>query len=301
MRKLEGVLPPVVTPFRGDEVDLDALRTNLGLWNRTGLAGYLVLGSNGEAVYLDDRERDQVLAAAREAIPADRVLMAGTGRESTRDTVRATRRAAELGADCALVITPHYFKGQMTADRLEAHFQRVADDSPIPVLLYSVPQFTGVALSPETVARLAEHPNIVGLKDSSGNVGLLAETCRVVPEGFAVFVGNAGVVYPALCVGAVGAILAVANCAPEACVALYEAFRRGDHQGALSLQRRIARLARLVTVVHGIGGLKLALSMRGYKGGGVRPPLTMPTVEAAHEIAKELETVLEGHVPETVS
>ncbi|GAB6062752.1 dihydrodipicolinate synthase family protein [Deferrisoma palaeochoriense] len=292
MRKLEGILPPVITPFRGDEVDLEAFRANLARWNETGLAGYLVLGSNGESVYLDEPERDAVLAAAREAIPSDRIFMAGTGRESTRDTVRATRRAAELGADCALVVTPHYFKGQMTQERLEAHFRRVADESPIPVLLYSVPQFTGVALEPGTVARLAEHPNIVGMKDSSGNIGPFTEICGLVPEGFAVFVGNAGVTYPALCVGAAGAILAVANCAPEACVALYEAFRAGDHARALDLQRRLQRLARLVTVAHGIGGLKLACSMRGYKGGGVRPPLTMPTVDAAHEIARELEAVL---------
>ncbi len=286
--RLEGVLPPVVTPFRHGEVDLEAFRANLERWNRTGLSGYLVLGSNGEAVYLEEREKEALLEAAREHIPSDRILMAGTGRESTRETVRFTRRAAELGADCALVITPAYFRGQMTPERLAAHFLRVADEAPIPVLVYNVPQFTGVNLQPELVARLAEHPNIVGIKDSSGNVGQLAEIVRLAPPGFAVFVGNAGVFYPALCVGAAGGILAVANAVPELCVALFRAHREGDHAAALALQRRISPLARLVTVVYGVGGLKAAMEQAGYRGGEVREPLTMPGEAARAEILGEL-------------
>ncbi len=289
--KIEGVLPPIVTPFRGEEVDLASLRANLERWNATGLAGYLVLGSNGESVYLDEREKEEVLASAREVIPADKVLMAGTGCESTRATIRFTRRAAELGADCALVVTPSYFKGQMTPERLEAHYRRVADEVPIPILLYNVPQFTGVNMAPPLVARLAEHPNIAGIKDSSGNIGQLTEIVLRTPPGFAVLVGNAGVFYPALCVGAAGGVLAVANVIPELCVDLYQRFRAGDHAGALGLQRRLGRLASLVTVVHGIGGLKAALDVAGYRGGDVRAPLTLPGPEGRHEITEELRAV----------
>ncbi len=290
--RFEGVLPPVVTPFRDGKVDLEAFRANLQHWNQTGLSGYLVLGSNGESVYLEEREKEALLETARENIPSGRILMAGTGRESTRETVRFTRRAAELGADCALVITPAYFRGQMTPDRLAAHFFRVADAAPIPVLLYNVPQFTGVNMEPELVARLADHPNIVGIKDSSGNVGQLAETVRLAPPGFAVFVGNAGVFYPALCVGAAGGILAVANVIPDLCVALFRAHRSGDHTAALALQHRMARLARLVTVVHGVGGLKAAMERAGYRGGEVREPLAMPDGQARAEIFRELEAVM---------
>jgi len=289
--RLEGVLPPVVTPFREGEVDLEAFRANLRRWNRSGLSGYLVLGSNGESVYLDEREKEALLETAREHIPPGRILMAGTGRESTRETVRFTRRAAELGADCALVITPAYFRGQMTPERLAAHFLRVAEEAPIPVLLYNVPQFTGVNMEPDLVARLAEHPNIVGIKDSSGNVGQMAEIVRLTPPRFAVFVGNAGVFYPALCVGAAGGILAVANAIPDRCVALFRAHRSGDHAAALALQRRLARLARLVTVVHGVGGLKVAMERAGYRGGEVREPLGMPDEGARAEIVRELEAV----------
>ena len=292
--RLEGVLPPVVTPFRDGEVDLEAFRANLQRWNQTGLSGYLVLGSNGESVYLEEREKEALLETAREHVPSGRILMAGTGRESTRETVRFTRRAAELGADCALVITPAYFRGQITPDRLAAHFLRVADAAPIPVLLYNVPQFTGVNMEPDLVARLADHPNIVGIKDSSGNVGQLAEIVRLAPPGFAVFVGNAGVFYPALCVGAAGGILAVANVIPDLCVVLFRAHRSGDHAAALALQRRMARLARLVTVVHGVGGLKTAMEGAGYRGGEVREPLAMPDEPARAEIARELKAVLAG-------
>ena len=286
---LQGVIPPVVTPFADEELDLEAFRANIARWDQTGLSGYLVLGSNGENVFLDDGEKLDLVAACRETAAADKIVMAGTGCESTRATVRLTARAADAGADCALVITPGYYGGQMTPARLEAHYLAVADAATIPILLYNVPKFTGLNLAPAVVAKLAVHPNIVGIKDSSGDVGQLIQIRRRTPEEFAVFVGAAGAFYPGLCVGAVGGILAVANAAPELCVALHERFRVGDREGALELQRALMDLTPLVTSVHGIGGLKAAMAHRGYAAGNVRGPLAMPGPAACQEIEAEMD------------
>lgn len=279
-------MPPIITPFKDEELDIPALESNIRRWNRTGLTGHLVLGSNGEAVYLNDKEKDEVLAAAREVIPPEMIFMAGAGQESTRATIAAVNRAARFGADCALVVTPCYFKGQMTRQRLAGHFKRVADAAPIPVLAYNFPQATGVNMGPELVAEMAEHPNLVGVKDSSGIVNQLSEIIRLTPDDFAVFVGNAEVLYPALCLGAAGGILAVANVTPEICVEIHEAHQAGDHAKARGLQWKMTRLAAMVTRIHGVGGLKAAMDVAGYSGGGVRSPLTMP----GPEVIKELET-----------
>jgi 4-hydroxy-2-oxoglutarate aldolase len=278
----------VVTPFAGEELDFAAFRANIERWNTTGLSGYLVLGSNGESVFLDEGEKLELVAAAREAATPAHIIMAGTGCESTRATLKLTRATADAGADCALVITPAYYQGQMSPARLEAHYAAVADGSPIPVLLYNVPKFTGLNLTPATVARLAEHPNIVGIKDSSGNVGQLLDIRRRVPDDFALFVGAAGAFFPGLCVGANGAILAVANVLPEVCVRLFENYRAGDRERALQLQEALLGITPLVTTVHGIGGLKVAMARRGYRPGEVRSPLAMPEPDACGEIDAEL-------------
>ncbi|MEW6265941.1 MAG: dihydrodipicolinate synthase family protein [Thermodesulfobacteriota bacterium] len=293
-RPLSGVMPPVITPFQDEELDLEAFKANFERWNETGLTGYLVLGSNGENAYLSDGEKEQVLAAAREAVPPEKIFLAGAGCESTRATIHLCRRAADLGADGCLILTPAYFKGQMTAERLESHYRRVADASPRPVLIYNFPQATGLNLGPDSVARLAEHPNIVGLKDSSGNVSQLGEILRQVPAGFSVFSGNAEVFYPALCLGAVGGILAVANVVPEICLAIYDRFLSGDYTRARDLQLKVGRLAALVTRIHGVPGLKAAMMQAGYQPGGVRSPLTMPVSEVTAGLAAELKDLLQG-------
>jgi 4-hydroxy-2-oxoglutarate aldolase len=288
-KKLQGVLPPVATPFTQDEeLDLKAHKANIESWNQTGLSGYLVVGSNGESVYLSAKERDQLLEASKEAAAPDKIIMVGTGAESTRATIQQTRRAAELGADCALVITPHYFKSQMTPSRLIGHYKKVADAATIPVLVYNFPQATGLNLPPDAVAEIAQHPNVVGIKDSSGNIAQLSELLRLCPKDFAVFVGNAAVFYPALCLGAVGGILAVANATPEKCVELMQAYQAGEMEKAKDLQWRLVSLAVLVTVTHGAGGLKAAMNMAGYQPGVVRSPLTMPDDDARANIQKEL-------------
>jgi len=273
---LSGVLPPVATPFLNDEVALDALKRNLKKYNQTGLSGYLVLGSNGEGVYLDEKEKQRVLEAAREAIPEDMIFMAGTGQESTRATIRLTNQAAESGADCALVVTPNFYKGGMTREALKRHYLTVADSARLPILIYNVPQFTGINLAPELIEVLAPHPNIAGIKDSSGNIGQLAEIIRATPHGFAVFVGNAPVFFPALCIGAAGGILAVANIIPEVCVEIKKQYDAGNLEKTRQLQADMTPLARWVTSGHGIGGLKTAMKEMGYDGGLPRMPLLPP-------------------------
>ncbi len=285
--KLSGVLPPVATPFTDDEVAPEILKRNLKKYNQTGLSGYLILGSNGEVGYLNEEEKRAVLEAAREAIPEDKIFMAGTGQESTRETIRLTNTAADAGADCALIVTPHYYKGQMTPERLKTHYKAVADATRIPILIYNVPQFTGINLPPSLVSELSLHPNIIGIKDSSGNIGQLAEIIRTVPEEFAVFVGSAPVFYPALCMGASGGILAVANVIPDDCVTIMTLFESGKHQEARALQFKITPLSRWVTSENGISGLKMAMEEMGYEGGLPRSPLT-PLEEDARTTLKTL-------------
>jgi dihydrodipicolinate synthase/N-acetylneuraminate lyase len=293
VNRLRGVLLPFTTPFgAGGDLDADALGANVERWNATGVAGYVALGSTGERVHLDERERMTVVEAARARVPRNLIFVVSVGEQSTLHTILESRRAADAGADAVLVLTPHFYRGAMTQDALAGHFEEVADSSPVPVILYNIPQNTGVALAPETVARLSQHANIVGIKDSSGDVVNLVEMIRLVGEGrdeFALMTGHAGVFYASLCAGVVGAILAAGCVAPRLSVEIYEAFTRGEHARALELQRRLAPLARAVTVRFGIGGLKYALDLAGYKGGPVRAPLREPNEEARAEIKRLLE------------
>ena len=281
------MLLPFPTPFDAQgELDLDSLRSNVARWNATGVAGYVALGSTGERVHLDEDESLRVIDAAREAVPRDLLFVVGVGQHSTRATIREARRAAEAGADALLVITPHFYKGAMTQAALAEHYERVADSSPAPVVVYSIPQNTGVTLAPETGARLARHGNIVGLKESSGDVVAFVEMLRVVDERFAMLTGHGSAFHAALSSGARGAILAVACCVPRFCVALMRAVEAGDHERARTMQRKLVPLARAVTTRFGIGGLKVALDAAGYRGGTVRAPLSMPGEDARREVER---------------
>ena len=272
--QLAGVLIPVPTPFDDrDRVDTGRLRRALEKWSARRLAGIVVLGSNGEAVMLDDFESDQVIVAAREAVPRDRTFIVGTGRESTQAAIKASKRAAEHGADAVLVRTPGFFKTQMTSDAFVRHYTAVADASPVPVLLYNFTALTGVNLLPPAVARLATHPNIIGMKESGGDIAQIADLVSGAPPGFNVLAGSASTFYSALCVGAVGGILALGCAAPDACVRLFELARAGRHDDAVALQRELVPLARLLGATHGVPGLKAALNLLGYDVGVPRPPL----------------------------
>jgi 4-hydroxy-2-oxoglutarate aldolase len=296
--RLRGVLLPFPTPFGEDGgVDAAALRHNIELWNKTSVAGYIALGSTGERVHLDARERASVVETARECVPREMPFVVGVGEHGTRGTIEECASAARLGADAVLVLTPHFYKGALTQGALASHFETVADSSSVPVILYNIPQNTGVALAPETVARLAAHENIAGIKDSSGDVTNHVEMIRLVgerAEEFAVLTGHAGVFYVSLCAGAVGGILAAGCVLPRLCVEIYEAVRACEHERARESQRRLASVARAVTVRFGIGGLKYALDLLGFKGGGVRAPLAAPDEDARREIARLLEEVSGG-------
>lgn len=287
---LRGVFPPLVTPFHEDGgLDLSAFESNLDSYAGEELAGYLVLGSNGEAASLGLDEKLELIRTARRGA-GRRTLLAGTGLESTRATIDLTVRAAELGADAALVLTPSYYKPQMTLDVLRRHFEAVAEASPIPVLLYSVPQFTGLAFPVPLAAAVASHPRIAGMKESSGDLDLLGRILECVPASFSVLCGSAPIFHAALGRGAVGGVLAVACCAPRPTAALFRAFASGDHDRARSLQEALTPLARAVTATHGVAGLKAAMDLGGRKGGAVRAPL----LPVPASIVEELRPLLAG-------
>jgi 4-hydroxy-2-oxoglutarate aldolase len=290
---LAAVFPPMTTPFKDGEVETRAIRSNVARWLAAGVGGVVALGSNGEAPLLDEHESDAVIAAAREAVPPEKTLLAGTGRESTPATIAATRRAAALGADAVLVRTPSYYKGRMTPDAFLRHYIAVADASPVPVLLYNYPAVTGVNLLPETVGRLAEHPNIAGIKETGSDITQVAAYVDAAPRGFAVLAGSAPPAYASLCVGAVGAILAVACAAPEPCVRLFELTRAGRHSDAREIQRRLTPLAKLVTTGFGVPGLKAAMDLAGYVGGEPRAPLAPAPPEAVAQLRAELHRLQE--------
>jgi len=284
---LSGVFAPIPTPFDDrDRVDTARLRAALARWIARPLTGFVVLGSNGEAALMDDFEADQVIVAARDAVPRGRRLIVGTGRESTQAAVKASKRAAEHGADAVLVRTPAFFRTQMTTDAFVRHYTAVADASPVPVLLYNFTALTGVNLLPAAVAKLALHPNIIGMKESGGDIAQIADLVSGTPAGFNVLAGSAATFYPALCVGAVGGILALGCAAPDACVRLFELTGAGSHNEALALQRQLVPLARLLGSTHGVPGLKAALNLLGYDVGLPRPPLA-PLPDAAIPALRE--------------
>lgn len=276
MKKLSllGAYAPIPTPFDADgAVAHDKLAGNIARWSKTSLAGLLVLGSNGEFTYLSDEEKLEVLKSARQAIPKDKLFIAGTGCESTRSTLELTEHAAAIGADAAIVLTPSYYTSKMDAQAMRRHFLELAERSSLPIILYNMPACTGVDLSAETVVELAQHPNIVGIKDSSGNVVKLGDIIRAAPPTFNVLAGSASFLYPALVLGAVGGIMALGNIAPEQCHRIYQYTQEGRHEEARQLQLRMIPPNIAVTARFGVPGLKLALDWLGYYGGPVRSPL----------------------------
>ena len=284
---LAGVFAPVPTPFDDrDRVDTARLRGVLTKMAARPLDGFVILGSNGEAVLMDDFESDQVIVAAREAIPRTKRFIVGTGRESTVAAVKAAKRAAEHGADAVLVRTPGFFKTQMTTDAFVRHYTAVADASPVPVLLYNFTALTGVTLLPGAVSALATHPNIVGMKESGGDTALIADLVNGTPSDFIVLAGTALTFYSALGVGAKGGILALACVLPDACVQLFTLFNANRNTEALELQRQLTPIAKLLGQQYGVPGLKAALALAGYDAGLPRPPL-VPVPDSAVTALRE--------------
>ena len=282
-----GIFPALTTPFREDgSVAIEHFKANLARYNQTGLAGFVVLGSTGESVMLSSEESEAMLVAGKEAAAPGKLLIAGTGAESTAETIFRTKRAASIGYDVALVKTPYYYKPFYNSEVYIRHFRSVADASPIPVLLYSVPVFTGITLETPEIVALAQHPNIIGIKDSSGAIQRTVEVTGQAPADFQVLTGAAPVLYPALVAGAKGAILALASALPEKCVELFGMFRSARHEEARELQQALAGASRAIIFEGGLGGLKYAMDLRGYHGGAPRLPLLPATAEAKQRIAE---------------
>jgi 4-hydroxy-2-oxoglutarate aldolase len=292
MMDLSGVYPALTTPFGADgAVSLADLKFNIERYNQTSLAGYVVLGSTGESVLVQSRETDGIFSAVKEAAAPGKKLIAGTGAESTAETIERTKRAAALGYDVALVKTPYYYKPAYKPETLIAHYRRVADESPIPVLLYSVPIFTSLALeAPETIT-LAAHPNIIGIKDSSGNIQRISEMIAGAPSDFQVLVGAAATVFPCLAIGARGAILALASALPEKCAKLHQLYKAGHLDEARELQKLLLRASNLIVSRFGIAGVKCAMDHRGYRGGDPRLPLQPLSEEHKAKITAFLATL----------
>jgi 4-hydroxy-2-oxoglutarate aldolase len=271
---LAGLFPPVPTPFSADgALDLGALRGLIESLNQDPLAGYVLGGSNGEFTSLTADERLQVVNAARAVVPRGRLLIAGSGAESTRETIALTRAMAERGAEAVLVVTPSYFRGRMTPAALEGHFRAVADAAPVPLVLYNVPANTGVDLTAATAIKLSRHPNIIGLKDSGGDLQKMALVIRDAAPGFQVLAGSAGFLLPALVLGAVGGIAALANLAGRPLDRMAQALRAGALDEARTIQLRLVESNLAVTARFGVAGLKAALALCGRPVGVVRPPL----------------------------
>jgi len=271
---LAGVFPPIPTPFRADgELALDKLKSNLAFWNQTGIAGYIVLGSNGEFPFLSETEKLAVLEVVGQNIASGKVFIAGTGAESARSTIALTKQAAELGAHAAMVVTPNYYKPKMDSAAFVAFYQAVAEASPIPIAVYTMPPYTGIDIGVDAVVKLSQHPNIIGMKDSGGAMVKYADMLRQVRLGFQLLAGSASFLYAGMCLGAVGGVCALANVAPAQTVELYRLTKAGQHAEARALQYRLMAPNAAVTTKHGIAGLKYAADLIGIYGGPVRLPL----------------------------
>jgi 4-hydroxy-2-oxoglutarate aldolase len=288
---LRGVFTPIVTSFdQSGDVAHDKMASNLEKWNQTGLSGYIVLGSNGEWVYLDEKERRAVLENTRRAIPPDKLMIAGTAAESTRHTIRLTEEAAKIGADGAIIVNPNYYKSQMTTPVLTNYYEAVADTSPIPIMIYNLPPATGMDLPAELLATLSQHPNIIAVKDTGGNMAKMGETIRRAAPGFCVLSGSANFFYPSMAMGVAGGILALANLAPDESVALYDLFQAGEIDKGRELHLRMLPVNLAITTRFGVPGLKAALDMAGFYGGPPRLPLRPLDVERRQELRTILET-----------
>ena len=275
-----GVYTPIVTPFDQNEaLDLDKMKHNMELWSQSELDGLLVLGSNGEFPYISKEEKIQLTEFVKKNWSSDRKLLAGTGCHSTAETIELTKDIAAIGVDGVLVLPSFYYKGGMTDEVLFAHFQQVADQSPVPVLLYNMPANTGINLSSSLVSKLSKHENIVGIKDSSGNIVQISEIVRSSAKGFSVLAGSAGFMLPSLAVGASGVIAALGNIMPERCCNLYKLFKEKKLDEATALQLELLEINFTVTAGMGVPALKAAMDMLGFEGGYVRKPLRQLTEE----------------------
>lgn len=274
MKKLYGIMPPIPTPFLNDEIAYDKLTGNISKWNKTGISGYVVMGSNGESVYLTREEKIKLVEQTKKNADSEKLIIAGTGSDSIKETIFLTNAAADAGADFGLILTPSFYKGQMKHEAFVKYFTAVADASKIPIMVYNVPKFTGVDIDVETVAKLAEHKNIIGIKNSTENARQATEFAAQTPDDFVTIIGTASVLFAGITAGASGGILALANIAPDECVRIQKFIEDGNLNEALALQNRMIPANTAVTAKFGVPGLKAAMDMLGYFGGEPRNPMS---------------------------
>lgn len=287
MKKIHGIMPPIITPFVNGELAIDQLEFNINKWNKTELSGYVVMGSNGESVFLTRDEKLKLVEAAKKFSSEDKLIIAGTGSDSIKETISLTNDAAERGADFALVLTPSFYKSEMKHASYVKYFTMVADAVKIPVIIYNVPKFTGVDIEVETVAELSGHPNIAGIKNSSENSRQNTEFVSSTKKDFAVIVGTASMIFSGTTCGAVGGIVALANIAPTECVQIQKLIENGKLNEALELQQKMIPVNKAVTAKYGVAGLKAAMDMLGYFGGEPRAPLA-PLADSNKENLKNI-------------
>lgn len=287
--QLEGVFPPMLTPFlENGKLDIDSHLFNLEKWNKSPLSGYLVLGSNSESAYLTEKEKLFLIEETAKSISSDKLLIAGTGMESTLETISLTQKAAEKGAKAALILTPFFYLGNMSEKALTQHFLQIADEVDIPILIYNVPKFAHVNVSTGLLKALQDHPNIIGMKDSSGNIGQLVQFQSIKKENFQFLMGTAALWYPALTLGVKGGIMALANILPFECVKIQNLFNQGLFTEAEKLYKVVFPINHAITVTYGVAGLKFAADLLGYKGGNVRSPLLPLSISQQNDISELL-------------
>lgn len=287
--RFKGIFTPLTTPFFREKIHLDKLENNINIYNKFELSGYLVLGSTGENVYLSDTESEKIVKTAKQALSKGKILIAGTARESTKVTLEFTRRMADAGADAALVRTPSYFKSLMDEEALKIHYRTLADRAGIPIIIYHIPRNTGLSISPGMIASLSAHPNIAGIKDSSGNLSFLGDALPCLDRHFDYLLGAAGVFLPGLIMGASGGIITLSGVVPQHCIRLYNLFLKRDWEKAFKLQKDLIPLNRAIIEKFGIPAVKYTLDKLGFYGGPSRSPLRPLPKSARREIDAILE------------
>lgn len=296
--RISGVLLPLTTPFVGGAVAADKIVENIERYEKHDPAGYVMLGSSGEAAFLSEAEKVELLRAARAAIPPRKPMVAGVGLESTAATVKLARTAADCGADMLLVITPHFFKSKMTDEALKEHFLAVADASSVPILVYNNPTVTGVSISAEAIAEIAAHERIAGVKDSSGNLGWMLDLLARVPDDFIVLSGSADILAAVMAAGASGGILAAADILPEPMIRIWKLCEAGKTSEANALQKAVVGPLKLIHGRHGVAGIKAAMDARGLYGGPPRKPLLAVRDETRRAIGEEIDGLIrDGIIP----
>jgi len=271
--KLNTILPPITTPFINDELSIPDLVSNIKKYNEYNLGGYVVLGSNGENVFLTKSEKLDIIRTVREQTSQDKIVITGTGYESIKDTIKFTNEAADLGTDASLIITPSFFKNEMKKDVFIRYYTEIADCVKIPVIIYNVPKFTNINIEVETVVELSQHKNIIGIKNSSENIAQLEQFAANTPDDFKILIGTASVLFPGLLVGATGAIIALANVTPDKCITLLNLVKSMKLSEAKTLQDRLIPVNTSITSSYVVAGLKAAMDLTGFFGGDPRRPL----------------------------